>query len=57
MDEARTEGVKKKIKGVINETVGRAVGDAKLEAEGKIEKVEGKIQNIIGGVKDAVKKD
>ena len=57
MDEDRTEGVKKKIKGTIKEAVGKVVGDAKLETEGKMEKVEGKIQNIIGGVKDAVKKE
>ncbi len=31
-------------------------GDAKLEAEGKADKVEGKVQNAIGGLKDALKK-
>lgn len=57
MNEDRTEGVKKRIKGTIKEVVGKTVGDAKLETEGKIEKVEGKIQNIIGSVKHAVKKE
>jgi uncharacterized protein YjbJ (UPF0337 family) len=31
-------------------------GDAKIEAEGKADKVEGKVQNAIGGVKDALRK-
>jgi uncharacterized protein YjbJ (UPF0337 family) len=30
--------------------------DAKLAAEGKTDKVEGKVQNAIGGLKDALKK-
>jgi hypothetical protein len=32
------------------------VGDAKIDAEGKADKVEGKVQNAIGGVKDALRK-
>jgi uncharacterized protein YjbJ (UPF0337 family) len=31
-------------------------GDAKLETEGKTQKTAGKIQNAVGGFKDAVKK-
>jgi len=30
--------------------------DAKLEADGKADKVEGKIQNAVGGLKEALKK-
>jgi uncharacterized protein YjbJ (UPF0337 family) len=30
-------------------------GDAKIEAEGTAEKAEGKVQNSVGGVKDAVR--
>ena len=51
MDKDRIAGVAKEIKGSIKETVGKATGDAKLEAD----KVEGKIQNAIGGLKDALK--
>ena len=32
------------------------MGDAKLEAEGKADKIEGKVQNAVGGLKDTVKK-
>ena len=45
-----------KASGSIKETIGNAAGDAKLEAEGKADKVEGKVQNAIGGLKDALKK-
>jgi uncharacterized protein YjbJ (UPF0337 family) len=52
MDKDRVAGSAKKIKGSIKEVVGKATGDAKLEAEGKADKVEGKIQNAVGGLKD-----
>jgi uncharacterized protein YjbJ (UPF0337 family) len=56
MDKDRIAGAAKKIKGSVKETVGKATGDAKLEAEGKADKVEGKVQNAIGGLKDALRK-
>jgi uncharacterized protein YjbJ (UPF0337 family) len=55
MDKDRIAGSAKKIKGSIKETIGKATGDAKLEAEGRADKVEGKIQNAIGGLKDTLK--
>jgi uncharacterized protein YjbJ (UPF0337 family) len=55
MDKDRIEGSAKQVKGVVKETVGKVVGDAKLEAEGKADKAEGKVQNAIGGLKDAVR--
>jgi uncharacterized protein YjbJ (UPF0337 family) len=41
--------------GALKEAAGKALGDAKLVAEGKDDKVEGKIQNAVGGVKDVLK--
>jgi uncharacterized protein YjbJ (UPF0337 family) len=38
------------------EVAGKLMGDAKLKTEGKAEKIEGKIQNAIGGLKDVAKK-
>jgi uncharacterized protein YjbJ (UPF0337 family) len=35
--------------------VGKAAGDAKLESEGKVDKVEGKVQSALGGLKDTLK--
>ena len=55
MDKDRVAGSAKKIKGSIKEVVGKATGDAKLEAEGKADKVEGKVQNAVGGLKDMLK--
>ena len=52
MDKDRVAGSAKKIKGSIKEVVGKTAGDAKLEAEGKADKVEGKVQNAVGGLKD-----
>jgi uncharacterized protein YjbJ (UPF0337 family) len=33
----------------------KAVGDAKLESEGKADKIEGQVQNAVGGFKDTLK--
>ena len=55
MNKDRTAGSAKEIKGSIKETVGKAVGDTKLQSDGKADKVEGKVQNAIGGLKDALK--
>ena len=41
MDKDRVAGSAKKIKGSIKEVVGKTAGNAKLEAEGKADKVEG----------------
>jgi uncharacterized protein YjbJ (UPF0337 family) len=46
----------KQAKGAVKEAVGKVTGDAKLNAEGKADKVEGKIQNAAGGMKDAIRK-
>ena len=55
MDKDRVAGSAKQIKGTVKELVGKATGDAKLESEGKADKVEGKIQNAVGGIKDSVR--
>jgi uncharacterized protein YjbJ (UPF0337 family) len=55
VDKDRIAGSAKQVKGAIKEAAGKLVGDAKLTAEGKSDKVEGQIQNAIGGVKDELK--
>jgi len=55
MDKNRVAGSAKQITGRIKEAVGKATGDAKLEASGKADKTVGKIQNAVGGVKDALR--
>ena len=38
-----------------SDAAGKVLGDSKLEAEGKGDKVAGKVQNAIGGIKDGLK--
>ena len=56
MDKDRIAGSAKEAKGAIKEAAGKALGDAKLEADGKSDKAKGKVQNAIGGLRDALKK-
>jgi uncharacterized protein YjbJ (UPF0337 family) len=55
MDKDRIKGSAQQAKGAVKEVVGKVTGDAKLEAEGKSEKIAGKIQNAIGGLKDTLR--
>jgi uncharacterized protein YjbJ (UPF0337 family) len=55
MDKDRVIGSAKVVKGKLKAAVGKALGDAKLESEGQAEKVEGKIQNAVGGIKDVIR--
>jgi uncharacterized protein YjbJ (UPF0337 family) len=55
MDKDRIEGSAKQAKGSIKEKTGQALGDAKLEGEGKTDKTEGKVQNTIGSLKDSLR--
>ena len=51
MDKDRVIGSAK----VVKVAVGKAIGDSKLEAEGQADKVEGKVQNAVGGIKDTIR--
>jgi uncharacterized protein YjbJ (UPF0337 family) len=55
MDKNRIAGSTKELTGAAKEAVGKIVGDAKLQSDGKTEKAVGKIQNAVGGVNDAVR--
>jgi uncharacterized protein YjbJ (UPF0337 family) len=55
MDKDRIAGSAKEVKGAVKQMVGKAVGDAKLESEGRADKMEGKVQNAIGGLKDTLR--
>jgi uncharacterized protein YjbJ (UPF0337 family) len=55
MDKDRIAGTAKEVKGSVKETVGKLVGDAKLQSDGKAERMAGKIQNAVGGTKDTVR--
>jgi uncharacterized protein YjbJ (UPF0337 family) len=55
MDKDRIAGSVKQVKGAAESAVGKAIGDAKLQSDGKIDSAVGKIQNAIGGANDAVR--
>lgn len=55
MNEDRMKGSLKEAKGNIKETAGKALGDEKLKREGQADRVAGKVQNVVGGIKDAFK--
>jgi uncharacterized protein YjbJ (UPF0337 family) len=55
MDKDRVKGVAHQIKGDVKEKAGKVFGDKKMEADGAVEKAAGKIQNAVGGMKDAVR--
>jgi uncharacterized protein YjbJ (UPF0337 family) len=55
MDKDRINGSAQQAKGTVKEIAGKVTGDAKLESEGKADKVAGKVQNAIGGLKDTLR--
>jgi uncharacterized protein YjbJ (UPF0337 family) len=55
MDKDRIKGSAKVVTGKVKAAVGKAVGDTKLETEGKAEIYEGKVQNAVGGLKDTLR--
>jgi uncharacterized protein YjbJ (UPF0337 family) len=40
--------------GVVKQVIGKLVGDAKLQVDGKAEQLDGKLQNSVGSVKDTL---
>ena len=55
MDRQRIEGGLKKVTGTIKEKAGQMTGDRDLEAEGKVDKGEGRIRSAVGKAKDAAR--
>lgn len=53
MDDDRVKGSAQKLKGDFKESAGRALGDSKLESEGRADQAGGRLRNAIGGLKDA----
>lgn len=55
MDKDRGEGIGHQVKGAVKEGFGKVTGDTRTEAEGAAEKAGGKVQNAVGGAKDAAR--
>jgi uncharacterized protein YjbJ (UPF0337 family) len=55
MDKDRIEGSATNLGGKLKEGAGKVTGDDKLKNEGVVDQVKGKVQNVVGGIKDAIK--
>jgi len=55
VDQGRLAGAGKQATGSVKDTVGSVLGDTKLQAEGKLDKAEGRAQNTVGSVKDTLR--
>jgi uncharacterized protein YjbJ (UPF0337 family) len=55
MDKDRIDGSAKQAQGAIKQAAGKLTGDSKLKAEGAADKLAGKVQNAVGGAKDALR--
>lgn len=54
-DHDRIEGAAANMGGKVKEAAGKVTGDEKLKAEGRADQVKGKVQNAVGGMKDAMR--
>ncbi len=55
MDKDRIQGAADQAKGAVKEAAGKITGDQKLQAEGKADKLTGKVESAVGGAKDSVR--
>ena len=56
MNKNRIVGSGKQVRGSIKQAVGKLVGDAKLQVDGKADQLEGQVQETVGKVKEIVDK-
>lgn len=57
MDKEHVKSAADKASGAMKEGIGKATGDASLEAKGKVDKAKGEAREALGDAKDALKKD
>lgn len=55
VDKDRIKGSANQAAGKAKEWAGKLTGDKKTEAEGKADQLKGKVQNTVGGLKDAIR--
>ena len=55
MDKETVKGGLKKATGTVKEKVGQMTGDRDMEAEGKVDKAEGRARSAMGHAKDAAR--
>ena len=54
MDQDRVIGAGKQVFGAVEAAIGKLVGDAKLQVDGRAEQAEGKLQNDAGCARDTL---
>jgi uncharacterized protein YjbJ (UPF0337 family) len=55
MDKDRLDGAAKTVAGTLRVLAGTVIGDQKTVADGEAQKVAGRLQNAVGGGKDAIR--
>ncbi len=55
MDKDRVKCSATNMGGKAKEAAGNLTGDSKLKSEGKMDQAKGKVQNAVGGIKDAIR--
>ncbi len=55
VDRDRVVGSARQAKGALEEGAGAILGDAKMQADGKLDQAAGKAQNTVGGIKDTLR--
>jgi len=50
----KTKAAGNKVAGEVKDTVGKATGNERLQAEGKVQKAKGAVQDVTGTVKGAL---
>ena len=55
MNKDKIMGATDQAKGAVKEVVGKAIGDQKMQAEGTITKLTGKVESAVGGAKDTLR--
>ena len=56
MNKDQVNGTAEKVKGKVNEVIGRATGNAKQEVKGDLQQAAGQARKNLGDVKESVKK-
>jgi len=56
MNKDQVKGTAEKVKGKVNEAIGRTTGNTKQEIKGNVQQAAGQARKNLGDLKDAVKK-
>lgn len=54
MDKDQIRGTVDQAKGTVKEAAGKTIGDKKMEAEGVVDKLTGKVESAVGGAKQTL---